>query len=346
MYTHAESQLCRLLSARLGSGPLWRLFVAEGCRYRLGSTLRTGKGSAHRRNMRRSRIGTAAAVAVALVTLRSLAFLGTQPSQTAGPSRRHLMTSGGILGAMALEAWMPSPAEALGSRDRRVAYPPINKQDPRRCEWKTSQIAQASAQRDKLYDLRECNLAGTSAADNDVSGALMNKGDFSKVNFENAQLTKVVAAEANFEGANFKNSVADRMDLTKANLKNAIFKNAMLTTSSFEEANVEGADFTDAFLDSQSVRVLCTNPTMKGYGNYMGGAVGTMQTASLPTQAVGTNSGAAFQRTAFSGNTAAMATQNVADVGQFKTMTPDAPSSGSRVLPHAEVVQPLASDSN
>ncbi|CAE7256165.1 TL20.3 [Symbiodinium necroappetens] len=338
MYTHAESQLCRLLSARLGSGPLWRLFVAEGCRYRLGSTLRTGKGSAHRRNMRRSRIGTAAAVAVALVTLRSLAFLGTQPSQTAGPSRRHLMTSGGILGAMALEAWMPSPAEALGSRDRRVAYPPINKQDPRRCEWKTSQIAQASAQRDKLYDLRECNLAGTSAADNDVSGALMNKGDFSKVNFENAQLTKVVAAEANFEGANFKNSVADRMDLTKANLKNAIFKNAMLTTSSFEEANVEGADFTDAFLDSQSVRVLCTNPTMKGtnpvtgadtflsagYGNYMGGAVGTMQTASLPTQAVGTNSGAAFQRTAFSGNTAAMATQNVADVGQFKTMTPDA----------------------
>ena len=40
MYTHAESQLCRLLSARLGSGPLWRLFVAEGCRYRLGSTLR------------------------------------------------------------------------------------------------------------------------------------------------------------------------------------------------------------------------------------------------------------------------------------------------------------------
>lgn len=56
----------------------------------------------------------------------------------------------------------------------------------------------------------------------------------------------------------------------------------------------------------------------------MGGAVGTMQTASLPTQAVGTNSGAAFQRTAFSGNTAAMATQNVADVGQFKTMTPDA----------------------
>mmetsp|Transcript_98367 Transcript_98367/g.136611 ORF Transcript_98367/g.136611 Transcript_98367/m.136611 type:complete len:238 (+) Transcript_98367:110-823(+) len=211
--------------------------------------------------MRRSRIGTA--VAVALVTLKSLAFLGTQPSQ-AGPSRRHLMSSGGLLGAMALEAWMPSPAEALGSRDRRVAYPPINKNDPRRCEWKTSQIAQASAQRDKLYDLRECNLAGTSAADNDVSGALMNKGDFSNVNFENAQLTKVVAAQANFEGANFKNSVADRMDLTKANLKNAIFKNAMLTTSSFEEANVEGADFTDAFLDSQSVRVLCTNPTMKG----------------------------------------------------------------------------------
>ncbi|CAE7363328.1 TL17 [Symbiodinium natans] len=222
-----------------------------------------------RSEMRRSRFGTSAAASVALaalaalVSLRSLAFLGLQPSAV-GQSRRHIVASGGLLGALAVEAWMPSAAEALGSRDRRVAYPPINKNDPNRCEWRNSQIAQASAQRDKLYDLRECNLSGSNAADKDVAGALMNKGDFSNVNFENAVLTKVLATEGCFEGANFKNAVADRMDLTKANLKNAIFKNALLTTSSFEEANLEGADFTDAFLDSQSVRVICNNPTMKG----------------------------------------------------------------------------------
>mmetsp|Transcript_37905 Transcript_37905/g.70695 ORF Transcript_37905/g.70695 Transcript_37905/m.70695 type:complete len:276 (+) Transcript_37905:69-896(+) len=63
-----------------------------------------------------------------------------------------------------------------------------------------------------------------------------------------------------------------------------------------------------------------------GYANYMGGgtAMGTMQTAAMPTQAVGTSSGTPFQRQAFSGNTSAMATQNVADMGQFKTVTPDA----------------------
>eukprot|EP00434_Breviolum_minutum_P003423 symbB.v1.2.003011.t1/scaffold113.1/size324549/9 len=68
-----------------------------------------------------------------------------------------------------------------------------------------------------------------------------------------------------------------------------------------------------------------------GWGTIVGGqqptnsgtatAMGTMQTAALPTQALGSSQGAAFQRQNF-GNTAAMATQNIADM-QFKTSTPD-----------------------
>ena len=47
--------------------------------------------------------------------------------------------------------------------------------------------------------------------------------------------------------------------------------------------------------------------------------MGTMQTAALPTQAVGTAGGAAFQRQSFS-NTATMATQNMSDMqpGAFR----------------------------
>ena len=66
-------------------------------------------------------------------------------------------------------------------------------------------------------------------------------------------------------------------------------------------------------------------------------AMGTMQTAALPTQAVGTAGGAAFQRQSFS-NTATMATQNMSDMqpgacsdtilglSRFKTVAPDVPS--------------------
>lgn len=59
------------------------------------------------------------------------------------------------------------------------------------------------------------------------------------------------------------------------------------------------------------------NPSSSGTAT----AMGTMQTAALPTQALGSVQGAAFQRQNF-GNTAAMATQNIADM-QFQTVAPD-----------------------
>ena len=52
-------------------------------------------------------------------------------------------------------------------------------------------MGQANAARDSLYDLRECQMGGTSANGFDISGALMAKGDFSKANFVEAQLSKV-----------------------------------------------------------------------------------------------------------------------------------------------------------
>ena len=49
---------------------------------------------------------------------------------------------------------------------------------------------QANAARDKLYDLRECNLQGQSGAGKDMSGIIAANADFSGVNFKEAQISK------------------------------------------------------------------------------------------------------------------------------------------------------------
>lgn len=213
-----------------------------------------------RRQMRRNFRLLAAAVAA--LAFRSLAFLpvfgGSEHGVSETQSRRQALLTGGLLG-LTLQA-----GEANAYMARRIAYPPINREDPDRCKWRTSNIAQANAQREKLQDLRECKMAGTNANDKDIAGALMTKGDFTKVTFKNGIMTKVVAQDCNFEGADFTNAVADRVEFKDSNFKGAIFKNALLTSSDFDGVNVENADFTDAFLDIQSVKILCSNPTMKG----------------------------------------------------------------------------------
>lgn len=52
------------------------------------------------------------------------------------------------------------------------------------CELKSSTIGQANAARNKLYDLRQCDLKGQSGAGKDMSGAIFSEADFSGVNFK------------------------------------------------------------------------------------------------------------------------------------------------------------------
>ena len=51
-------------------------------------------------------------------------------------------------------------------------------------------MGQANAARDKLYDLRECNLAGSKAEGFDLSGVIMSKTDLSKATFKESQFSK------------------------------------------------------------------------------------------------------------------------------------------------------------
>ena len=44
--------------------------------------------------------------------------------------------------------------------EQQYKLPPIDRKDPNRCQLQSSSMGQANAARDKLYDLRECDLKG------------------------------------------------------------------------------------------------------------------------------------------------------------------------------------------
>jgi len=157
----------------------------------------------------------------------------------------------------------PLPALADGDTEN-FKFPPIDRANKNRCKWVSSAMGQANAARDSLYDLRECSMSGTAAAGFDISGALLAKGDFSKTDFKEAQLSKVYAPEANFDGADFTNGILDRGFYKGASFRGALFTNAVLSSSSFEDADLTDADFTDAYIGQFEQRKMCKNPKLTG----------------------------------------------------------------------------------
>lgn len=83
----------------------------------------------------------------------------------------------------------PFPASADGQTEK-FRLPPIDFNDKTRCSLSSSTIGQANAARDKLYDLRQCNLVGAKAAGFDLSGVIMSGTDVSKANFQDAYFSK------------------------------------------------------------------------------------------------------------------------------------------------------------
>lgn len=157
----------------------------------------------------------------------------------------------------------PLPSHADG-QTKEFKLPPIDQSDKSRCVLNSSKMGQANAARDKLYDLRECNLSGAKASEFDLSGVIMTKTDMSNANLREAQFSKGYLRDSNFEGADFTNAIVDRATFKGSSMKGAIFQNAVLTATSFEGADVENADFTDAYIGDYDIRNLCKNPTLAG----------------------------------------------------------------------------------
>jgi len=142
--------------------------------------------------------------------------------------------------------------------------PPIDFKDKMRCQLVSSSMGQANAARDKLYDLRQCDLKGQTAAGKDLSGMIAADADFSTVNFKEAQLSKAYAKNGKFADCDFTNAIVDRAVFDGTNLQNSIFVNAVLSGTTFTDANLKNTDFTDAYLGPFDLKRLCENPSLEG----------------------------------------------------------------------------------
>lgn len=169
-----------------------------------------------------------------------------------------------IAAALSLSLFLgPAPALADG-QTKTFKLPPIDVSDKSRCTLSSSKMGQANAARDKLYDLRQCELSGKDASGFDLSGVIMTKTNLSNAKFVESQFSKAYLHDSNFDGADFSNGIIDRASFAGSSLKGTIFTNAVLTGTSFDGADVENADFTDAYIGSFDIRNLCKNPTLKG----------------------------------------------------------------------------------
>ncbi|KAI8468553.1 MAG: hypothetical protein J3K34DRAFT_8548 [Monoraphidium minutum] len=144
--------------------------------------------------------------------------------------------------------------------------PPIDKNDPNRCDrgFVGNTIGQANAVSDKILDLRQCSYKGANLTAKVLAGALMSDADFSGANMQEAVLTKAYAVNANLSGADLTNAVVDRVDFTGADLSGAKFVNAVVTGATFEGANLANTNFEDALVGSQDAGKLCANKTLTG----------------------------------------------------------------------------------
>ena len=154
-------------------------------------------------------------------------------------------------------------AFAIGE-DTVYKLPPVDVADTGRCELKSSSMGQANAARNKLYDLRQCDLKGQSGAGKDMSGAIFSEADFSGIDFKEAQMSKAYARNSKFMNCDFTDGIVDRVSFDGSNMKGAIFKNAVLSGTTFNNADVSNTDFTDSYIGPFDLKKLCDNPTLTG----------------------------------------------------------------------------------
>jgi len=219
-----------------------------------------------------------AALLIAGISSNVNAFTSVAPNTFASPHMKTQMKMGknmsennmdsigkiAAVAALSFAIFMnPTPALADG-QTKDFKLPPIDFSDKSRCALNSSKMGQANAARDKLYDLRQCDLSGQDASGYDLSGVIMTKTNLSKAKFIEAQFSKGYLHDSNFDGADFTNGIIDRASFKGSSLRGAIFKNAVLTGTSFEGADVENADFSEAYIGDYDIRNLCKNPTLKG----------------------------------------------------------------------------------
>merc|ERR1711924_417736 len=115
--------------------------------------------------------------------------MATVPPKDPVPSGSQFSTL--VLGSLLCLGSLNTPPALADGSTEAFKFPPIDRSKRDRCTFSSSAMGQANAARDSLYDLRECKMSATNAGGFDISGALLENGDFSKTDFKEAQLSKV-----------------------------------------------------------------------------------------------------------------------------------------------------------
>jgi hypothetical protein len=103
-------------------------------------------------------------------TTRSTSLMSRRRDSSSSPDWNERAV--GAIAAAAFSLFLimaPSPAFADG-QTKEFKFPPIDFSDTTRCRLNSSSMGQANAARDKLYDLRQCELSGVDASGFDLSG--------------------------------------------------------------------------------------------------------------------------------------------------------------------------------
>ena len=90
-------------------------------------------------------------ILIAIVLLVAVDGFKISPFKLTKKNFAPLIVSIGLLGIS------PDVSNAIA---QQYKLPPIDRKDPDRCLLSTSNMGQANAARDKLFDLRECDLKG------------------------------------------------------------------------------------------------------------------------------------------------------------------------------------------
>jgi uncharacterized protein YjbI with pentapeptide repeats len=154
--------------------------------------------------------------------------------------------------------------DIIFAQEQKYKLPPIDFSDKYRCSLVSSSMGQANAARDKLFDLRQCDLKGQSGTGKDLSGVIAENTDFSGINFREAQFSKGYARRNKFIGCDFTNAILDRVSFDGSDMSKSVFANAVLSGTTFADANLADTDFSEAYLGPFDLKNLCLNPTLQG----------------------------------------------------------------------------------
>ena len=113
-------------------------------------------------------------------------FFSLVPSLSSWSIKAFRRIAGNSIIAIGLTV-VPLSSHAL---EQQYKLPPIDFKDKNRCQFISSNMGQANAARDKLNDLRQCDMRSQSAEGKDLSGIIAADADFSGVNFKETQISK------------------------------------------------------------------------------------------------------------------------------------------------------------